>query len=139
MRVLIVCTGNTCRSPMAGGLLRKIASQKGVPVEVRTAGLAHHANTRVAEKAVAVMEEIGIDISDEYSKPVTPEALEWADIIIPIQRNHGAHLLEDNPQLKQRIRFLDYDVIDPYNGSISDYRERRDQLESLLARISFGG
>jgi len=121
---------------MAGGLVRKIAGQAGAKVEVRTAGLAHHANTRVAEKAVAVMREIGIDISDEYSKPVTTDALEWADIIIPIQRNHGAHLLEDDPALERKIRFLEYDVMDPYNGSFADYRERRDQLESLLSKLS---
>lgn len=122
---------------MAGGLIKKIASQKGIDVKVRTAGLSHHANQGVAEKAVTVMQEIGIDISDEYSKPVTAEALEWADIIVPIQRNHGAHLLEDYPKIKSKIRFLDDDVQDPYNGSISVYRERRNQLELLLSRLSF--
>ncbi len=75
MRVLILCTGNTCRSPMAGGLLRRIASGAGIKVEVRTAGLTPHANTRVAENAITVMREIGIDISDEYSRGVTPEDL----------------------------------------------------------------
>ena len=121
---------------MAGGLLKKIATQKGINVEVHTAGLAHCANTPATAKAIAVMQDIGIDISDEYSKPVTAEALEWADMIVPIQRNHGAHLLEDYPQLEPKIHFLDYDVHDPYNGSMSDYCERRDQLELLLSRLS---
>jgi protein-tyrosine-phosphatase len=135
MNILIVCTGNTCRSPMAGGLLRKIAGEQGLSVEVRTAGLASHPNGRVAEKAVAVLQESGMDISDEYSKPVTPEALAWADLVVTVQRSHAAYLLEEYPEATQKVCFLEPDVPDPYNGSLADYRKARDQLEVLLSRF----
>ena len=135
MNILLVCLGNTCRSPMAGGLLRRIASERDLPLEVRTAGLASHPNARVAEKAVAVMEESGIDISDEYSKPVTAETLAWADIVVTVQRDHAADLLEAYPEAKRKVCFLEHDVPDPYNGSLADYRKARDQLEVLLARF----
>src|SRR5206468_1771191 len=128
MKILIVCTGNTCRSPMAGGLLRRIAGEQGLPLEVRTAGLAFHPNGRAAEKAVAVMQESGIDISDEYSKPVTPDALAWADLVVTVQHCHAAYLLEDDPEDAQKVCVLESEVPDPYNGSLADYRKAREQL-----------
>ncbi len=72
---------------MAGGLLRMVAKSRGLAVDVRTAGLAHHPGKPVAENAVTVMAELGIDISNEYSKPVTPQDLDWADLVVAVQRN----------------------------------------------------
>ncbi len=86
MKILIVCSGNTCRSPMAGALLRMIANSRGLIVNVRTAGLkTHHDGGRVAEKAVMVMKELEIDISGERPKPVTKAELDWADLIVTVQ------------------------------------------------------
>lgn len=135
MNVLVVCSGNTCRSPMAGGLLRTIAQSKGVSVFVRTAGLAYHHGKRVAENAVTVMAELGIDISDEYSKPVTVQEVKWADIVVPVQRDHADHIIEDFPDAAPKIRFLECDVPDPYLGPLAEYREKRDVLISLLSRF----
>ena len=135
MNVLVVCTGNTCRSPMAGGLLKKIAQSRGLSVVVRTAGLAYHPGKRVAENAVKVMAEVEIDISDEYSKPVTAQEVKWADIILPVERRHGDHLLEDFPGAARKIRFLESDVPDPYLGPLSEYREKRDVLIALVSRL----
>lgn len=135
MRVLVVCNGNTCRSPMAAGLLTAIAKERGVNVEVRSAGLAHHPNTGVAVHAVRVMGELRIDISADYSKPVTPETVNWADIIVGVQRSHAAHLLEDYPSAEPKLRFLDKDVRDPYCDPIDEYRRVRDELRMLLSRL----
>jgi len=63
MNLLVVCFGNTCRSPMAGGLARKIAAAKGTSLEVRTAGVAAHNHRPVAQLAVEAMREVDIDIS----------------------------------------------------------------------------
>jgi protein-tyrosine phosphatase len=120
---------------MAGGLLRMIARSKGMVVTVRTAGLAHHNGKRVAEHAITVMAELGIDISGEYSKPVTAQDLDWADMILPVQRDHGDHLIEDFPDVVAKIHFLDSDVPDPYLGPLTEYREKRDLLYDLLFRL----
>lgn len=135
MKVLIVCTGNTCRSPMAGGLLRTVAKSRGLTVDVRTAGLAYNPGKPVAANAVTVMAELGIDISNEYSKPVTLENLGWADFVVPVQRNHADHLIEDFPDAAPKIRFLAADVLDPYCGPVAEYREKRDILNNLLSRF----
>jgi protein-tyrosine phosphatase len=120
---------------MAGGLLRMIARSKGMVVAVRTAGLAHHNGKRVAEHAITAMAELGIDISGEYSKPMTAQDLAWADIVLPVQRDHGYHLIEDFPNAAAKVHFLDSDVPDPYLGALTDYREKRDLLSVLLSRL----
>lgn len=120
---------------MAAGLLRTLANEKGLDVEVRTAGLAHHPSAPVAKDAVAVMDELSIDISDEYSKPVTRDSLDWADFIVPVQRNHASHLLEDYPEAAPKVRLLEEDVPDPFCGPVVKYRNVRDQLKTLVLRF----
>lgn len=135
MRILVVCSGNTCRSPMAAGLLPLIAKERGMDVEVRSAGLAHHPKGKVAVNAVSVMAELGVDISADYSKPVTPEAVQWADMIIGVQGSHVAHLLEDYPSAEGKLRSLENDIRDPYCGPVEEYRRARDELRTLLSRL----
>jgi len=136
MNVLIVCAGNTCRSPMAAGVLIKVARELGITVSVRTAGLAHDPNTPVAAQAVEVMREIGIDISHDYSKPVTDADLQWADIVVGLQRSHLDHLAEEHPSVVGKLRYLGHDVEDPYLGSLEIYRATRDELDSAFRAVA---
>lgn len=118
---------------MAGGLLQMIARARGAKVSVRTAGLAHHYGKPVAANAVIVMAEVGIDISKEYSKPITQKDVDWAEVIVPVQRDHGYHLIEDFPDSAAKIHFLDMDVADPYCRPLAEYRKQRDLLDSTLS------
>ena len=133
MKILVVCTGNTCRSPMAGGLLQKMGSDIAVPLEVRTAGLSHHPNKAVAKNAVIVMKEVHIDISNEFSKPVTSEAVEWVYTTIFLQHDHADYFREEFPMAESKIRILERDVADPFCGPIGKYREVREDLAQQLS------
>jgi protein-tyrosine-phosphatase len=62
-------------------------------VNVKSAGLASNPGQRVAENAVIVMRELGIDISNEYSKPVDPQLVAWATAIVPVQKRHAEYLM----------------------------------------------
>ena len=135
MKLLFVCSGNTCRSPIAAGVADNWSRSCRVNLTVRTAGLAHHPGRRVAEHAVTVLRERGVDISHEFSKPVTPEDVAWADAIIPLQRSHADHLVEDYPEAAQKVRELPSDIHDPYCQPIAKYRECRDQLETVLPTL----
>lgn len=135
MKVLIVCAGNTCRSPMAAGLLKLLAKEWDLDIEAQSAGLAHRPNTSVAKNAVCVMSEIGIDISGDYSKGLTKEALDWADVVVVVQRHFAAYLLEDHPAMRPKVHCLERDVDDPYGRPITEYRRVRDELRELLARL----
>lgn len=125
---------------MAAGLVTLIAKSRGLAIDVRTAGLSHTPGKRVAENAVSVMKEVGIDISNEYSKPVTPELLAWADIVVTVQSDHADYLIEDYPEIVSKIRRLESDVQDPYCAPPAKYREVRNKLHGLLSRLidSFG-
>ncbi len=109
-----------------------IGEQEGMPLEVRSAGLAHHPGIPIASNAIRAMGELGIDISSDYSKPVTDELLEWADFIVPVTCSHGEHLIDEFPDVAKKIRLLAKDVSDPFGGSLERYREVRDQLRVLL-------
>ncbi|MBI2862231.1 MAG: hypothetical protein HYX89_05380 [Chloroflexi bacterium] len=120
---------------MAGGLLKRIADDTGVALEVRTAGVAHHPDALVAEEAVIVMQERGVDISEEYSKPVTAEAMAWADVVLTVEPEHKEYLSEEYPSAERKFRSLGARVPDPYGGELSEYRQVRDQLEPLLRQF----
>lgn len=135
VKILIVCSGNTCRSPMAAGLLRMLGSDRGLNVDVCTAGLAHHPGRRVAEHAVAVMREWGQDISADYSKPVTEADVGWADLILAVAHCHADDLADQFPSVASKVRALEEDVDDPYCQPIYRYRECRNRLRDLLARV----
>ncbi|PYV23458.1 MAG: hypothetical protein DMG27_15630 [Acidobacteria bacterium] len=141
MNVLVVCTGNTCRSPMAAGLLKRLAQSKGLAIEARSAGLAPHIGQRVAENAAKAMAELGIDISGELSKKVTPDLVRWADLVVTVQQEHADYFAEDFPEATSKLRCLQPDVPDPYCGPLAEYRQVRDILKDLLLRFieSLGG
>ena len=139
MKLLIVCLGNTCRSPIAGGLARKMAAKRAMDIEVRTAGITHHPGRPVEPKAVAVMTEIGADISYEYSKPLTAEDISWADWVLCLQRKHALYLADQHPAARQKLLTLGADVQDPFHKPVSEYRKCRDQLEALLQSLPIWG
>lgn len=120
---------------MAGGLVKRLAQAKGANWNVRSAGVAHHPEGAIAENAVTVMKEIGIDISDEYSKPLTQGMMEWADMVITMQEGQADHLREEFPNVLAKVRHLRLDVFDPYCGNLEEYRKCRDLLAELLSEF----
>ena len=77
-RVLFVCTGNSCRSQMAEGFIRYLGGNR---VEARSAGIEAHG---IDPRAIAVMEEAGVDISGQESSILSNEMLEWADLVVTL-------------------------------------------------------
>jgi protein-tyrosine-phosphatase len=78
------------------------------------------------------MAEMGIDISEEYSKGVTPDEVVWADVIVALEPEHADYLREDYPSAAMKIVLISERVRDPFNGPLSMYRARRDQLAKLV-------
>ena len=142
MRVLFVCTGNTCRSPMAEGILKEIAQEKKIVIEVASAGIFAQNGGYVAENSVIAMDEIGIDISDYRTNKLNEEELAWADLILTMGNSHK-HFIKDNFEFADEKTFtlLEYvygfkdDIGDPFGGDINIYKHIRDQIYEAIREL----
>ncbi|MFE5324175.1 low molecular weight protein arginine phosphatase [Paenibacillus sp. NPDC056579] len=184
-RILFVCTGNTCRSPMAEGLMRRLLAEHQLPhIEVRSAGVSAMDGAPVSRHAAAILKETGSDCSMS-SSTLSRSLIEWADIVLTMTSGHKQHAIgrypefidkiytlkeyvDDDPnaadliaemesliadlQVKralsqqvtdeERARILtlerklpDYDIADPFGGSLSLYRECAEEIEAALLKL----
>lgn len=122
MKILFVCTGNTCRSPMAEGYLKS----QGFICESR--GLAADGSV-VSENSANVMNEIGVDISTHVSKQLTAQDINNFDTIICMSKSHSDYL----NSLGIECEALGDGISDPYGCDISVYRNCRDEIIKALA------
>ena len=132
MKILFICTGNTCRSPMAEGIAKAIAEKMGYSYDISSAGLFVNDIDGVSQNAVSALDEIGVDISNHTPTQATPEMLAAADIIVPMTDSHKATLLTLGDEIGQKIKMLPADVPDPYMQSLDTYRACRDTLVEYI-------
>ena len=98
LRILVVCTGNICRSPIAHGLLvDRLSRQGGSEIEVRSVGTWGRTGSPATREAVAAAAEHGIDIRKHRSAGFTPEPAAWADLIITMTSEQAEEVLEQVP------------------------------------------
>ncbi len=138
MNIIFVCTGNTCRSPMAEALFRKDHAAH----QVSSAGLSVLYPAPAAENAITVMQEYGLDISSHQSRQLTDKLVEAADVILTMTSGHLAILHTLFPAARDKIfLFSSYaggkgDLEDPFGGDIEVYRECAEKLARLSGEVS---
>jgi glycine hydroxymethyltransferase len=139
--VLFICTGNICRSPMAEGLLRKMAGDR---VRASSAGLGAGNGQPPSAHAIEVCRKEGVDISDIRSQPVSAELLERADYIFTMTRDHLDMLLLLFPEMAPKVRLLRFDeaakggrmdVTDPIGGTRDTYEYCKEDIKRALPHI----
>ncbi len=142
--VLFVCTGNTCRSPLAEGLFRSLLCQRLECSEaelvqrgfiVASAGVASTPGAPASPETLAILREEGIDLSDHTSQPVTDQLVAWADLILAMTSRHHSALTGAFPLCVSKVEQIcvdGYDIADPIGGDHSVYVECRDQIRQCL-------
>lgn len=137
IRLLFLCTGNICRSPMAEYLARDYARIRGQHVEVASASVMGLEGNPAHNSAVAVMREIHLDLTPHRAQPMTPEILEWADYVLVMEITHAAQAREMLPQAEDRILLLGtfggmMEIRDPLGGWKRRFRTTRDEIKRCV-------
>ncbi len=132
MRVLFVCTGNTCRSPMAEGIFREMLKGKDTGITCGSAGLAAADGLPPTPHAVEACREIGVDISGQRSRNLGWQDLQNTDLFAVMTKGHLQALVSDGvPETKIRV----LGVPDPYGGTLEIYRQCRDAIQASLTAL----
>ena len=144
MIMLLVCTGNTCRSPMGEMLLKKIVAEKlSCPIGdleqrgviVASAGVAAVPGCAASIEAVEILQELGLDLSKHESQPLTDKLVRHADMIFTMTNGHKHAILRRWPEASNRthtLRMDGGDINDPIGGPKELYREAASQVEQAL-------
>ena len=145
LMVLFVCTGNTCRSPMAETLFRRLVAERldcqpeeieRHGVMVASAGISAWSGTRASAGAIDAMAEMGGDLGGHESQPLTEDLVRQADVILTMTAAHRAAILAQFPEAGDRVSMLSpdrQDVLDPIGGSLDIYRRCARQIHGHLA------
>lgn len=142
-RVLFICTGNVCRSPMAEGFLRRMAEETGAEIEVGSAGLGAMEDMKPSRNSILAMKEEGIDISPQRSRMLTPEMVESYTHIFGMGSDHVDAIRSYFPEAREKTfllrefvgQGLDLEVPDPIGGDLDEYRLTRNLIKEAMPSV----
>lgn len=148
MNILLVCTGNTCRSAMAEGILNKIIldNNSNDKFDVLSAGISVFCPTPASENAILALKDMDIDISNHTSRQLTDDMINDADIILTMTNSHKVIIQNVCDEIQDKIFTLngyaygtDKDISDPYGMDIDEYKkcakEIYDALENAYPKL----
>lgn len=139
--ILVVCSGNTCRSPFAEEILRQAAAGRArIPIQVVSAGTSAVAGAPMTANAVAAAKERGVDLAGKTATPLTADLVEAADLVLVMEESHRKAVIALAPGAAERTRVVTGlapssgkdGIADPFGSSLEAYRVCFDDLRSVL-------
>lgn len=137
-KILFVCTGNTCRSPMAESILK---SKHLTHIEVCSAGV-HATNGDFASKHAQFVLKTNNLYSEHESRQLTSELLDWATIVLTMTEGHKKIIVAEHPNftgktftLKEFVGESKFDIADPFGGTENDYLVTFLELEKMIDKL----
>lgn len=131
IRILFVCTGNTCRSPMAEAMLRHMAEERGIELDVKSAGVFAWDGAPMSQHAATILEEKNITNHQQFrSSVLNEERVYWADVILTLTIGHKQYVIQQFPSASCRTFTLK-----EYASDCKLNCEHNGQLQQLEAEL----
>jgi len=132
-KVMFICTGNTCRSPMAECIFKFLLRKRGLDgIYCESAGTEAYPGDPAQRNSIIAASEYGADISDHRSRRFHPLMAEDTDLFVCMSARHILVLKEMGGVEEEKILLLDGGVPDPYGGTLDQYRAAAAQIANAL-------